>query len=95
MRKLVIISEFDVLSSRDNARASGGPNSITNMVETAYVHVFRTCWNEIHTLEVTAMKLINHETLEGVGNWVNVIDPTKPRYHILCRDHKPSIDHQR
>ena len=95
MPNLVVVGELEVFCSRDNVRASGSSNSVTNMVETANVHIFRASRNEIHTFEVTTVKLVDHQTLESVSNWVNVVDPTKPWHHIRRGNHEPRVNHKR
>lgn len=48
--------------------------------------------NERETGETTAIEFVDHQTLEGVPDRVDVVDPAEPYHHAASRDGEASVD---
>jgi hypothetical protein len=41
----------------------------------------------------SVVELVDHQTLESIGDWIDVVDPAQPRVHVSNRQGKPCVDH--
>lgn len=93
MRCFIIETESKIICSRDNIRSRDGTNNRTYMVESSDIEILWPAGNEIGTGKLTTVELVDHKTLERVGNWIDVIDPAKPGNHCSYWNDEASVDH--
>lgn len=94
MTWVIIETQPDVVVARNGAQSGNSSNNSTDMVESAHIEIFRTHRDKSGTVEIAILELINHQTLEGIGDWINVVNPAEPRMHVVNRNHESSVSHQ-
>jgi hypothetical protein len=94
MTWVIIKTQPNVVVAGNGAQSRNSSNNSTDMVESAHVKVLRTHRDKSGTVKIAILELINHQTLEGIGNGIDVVNPAEPRMHVMNRNHKSSISHQ-
>jgi len=91
MGGIVTEAIFDISITLNEICARSRPNSRTHPFVRGNVGVAWSLRHVNRTIESPVMELIDHQSFECVRDWVEVIDPSEPRMHILNRDRKPSV----
>jgi hypothetical protein len=91
VRRVVGIRLDDIVGSVDDVRSRLGTDSVADSGDSGYVGVARSLRNKGRTSEFSIVELVDHQGLESVGNWVDVIDPSRPAQHVGGRNSEASV----
>lgn len=97
MRVVVPEARIDVVVAADEVGAGHGADGRTDAVGSRDILVtgHRRAGNELGTGELLVVELVDDETLEGVGQGIQVVEPAAPAKHVVDGDDEAGEDDER